>query len=282
MAGTNKVKDEPAADDKAAAEFASKKKLSDLDRKALAKLSEIRSAAPAETAPPAAAKQETKGDNSIEKESAFSSPTARHTVPPEIGSQYLQVGEKYYHPNNTKTPAFVDRGDKLETPSRAPKSATALVKIAESRGWEDLRVKGSEGFRREVWLEASVRGIHVDGYKPSELDKVELERRDTFMRDQNSVEVRSEAFQKLPPEEGTRRDPSLANAYAVVQAAKAFAKERIPDQVQQSAFVEATRAKVVTDLEAGRTTPTVNIRAVAPNRAVKQTRDLAQRRDQER
>ena len=334
-------------DDKTVAEFADKKKLSEVDRETLTKLAELRSAEPsvraeaklglgpdskareaellnsiapdpekariradierndaetfawvetqkkarqqraepAETAPIAAAaasKQEAKGDETIEKESTFSSPNARRTIPPEIGAQYLQVGEKYYNPNNTKTVAFVDRGDKLETPSSAPKTAEALVKIAESRGWEDLRVKGTEGFRREVWLEASVRGIHVDGYKPSELDKVELQRRDTFMRDQNSVEVRSEAFQKLPPEEGARRDPSLTNAYAVMQAAKAFAKERIPDQAQQSAFVESTRAKVVTDLEAGRTTPTVNIRAATANRETEQSRDLDQRRDRER
>lgn len=241
-------------------------------------------AAPSAPAPPTAspARPESRGDDTIEKESTFSSPNPRRVVPPEIGAQYLQVGEKYYNPNNTKTAAFVDRGDKLETPSSAPKTAEALVKIAEARGWEDLRVKGTEGFRREVWLEASVRGIHVDGYKPSEMDKAELERRDTFMRDQNSVEVRSEAFQKLSPEEGTRRDPSLANAYAVIQAAKAFAKERIPDKAQQSAFVESTQAKVVADLEAGHTTPTVNIRTAAPNREAEQSRDLDPRRDRER
>ena len=333
-------------DDKAVAEYTEKKKLSEVDRETMAKLSEMRRAEPealaeakstlgpdaglrepalvnaiasdadknriraevertdaetyawverqrklrvlraepAETEPIAAAvaRQEAKGDDSIEKESTFSSPNARRTIPPEIGSRYVQAGEKYYHPNNTKAVAFVDRGDKLETPSSAPKTAEALVKIAEARGWEDLRVKGTEGFRREVWLEASVRGIHVDGYKPSELDKVELERRDTFLRDRNSIEVRSEAFQKLSPEEGTRRDPTLANAYAVIQAAKAFAKERIADKAQQSAFIGSTQAKVVADLEAGRTTPTVNLRAAAPNREVEQPRNRDQRRDRER
>lgn len=242
---------------------------------------------PGTSAVPAAlaahARQEARGDDTIEKEATFSAPNARRAIPVEIGSRYQQIGDKFYHPNNTKVVAFVDRGDKLETPSSASKTAEALVRIAEARGWEDLRVRGTEGFRRKVWLEASVRGIHVDGYKPSELDKAELERRDTFLRDQNSVEVRSEAFQKLSPQEGTRRDPSLANAYAVIQAARAFAKERIPDPTQQTAFVESTRAKIVADLEAGRIIPTVNIRvARTAERNRQQSREAEQRQERER
>lgn len=241
------------------------------------------SVVPDTAAVPAPARQEPKGNESIEKEAAFSAPSARRSIPDEIGSKYQQIGEKFYHPNNTKVVAFVDRGDKLETPSSAPKTAETLVKIAEARGWEDLRVRGTEGFRREVWLEASVRGIHVDGYKPSELDKTELERRNSFMRDQNSIEVRSEAFQKLSPQEGTRRDPKLVNAYAFVQAAKAFAKERISDPTQQSAFVESTRAKIASDLAAGRPIPTVNIRVVrTAERDGQQPREFEQHRDRER
>ncbi|MET0413021.1 MAG: LPD7 domain-containing protein [Polyangiaceae bacterium] len=205
----------------------------------------IRAAAAASAAKPA-----DKGSEAVEREATFAAPSERKTaVPSEVESQYLRVGEKYYHSNNTKAVAFVDRGDKLETPSSAPKMAEALVKIAEARGWDEMRVKGTEGFRREVWLEASVRGIHVDGYKPSELDKAELERRNTFMRDQNSVEVRSEAFQKLNPEEGVRKDPTLASAYATEAAAKRFAEKMPPEN--RAAFVQSVREAVTHKLEQG-------------------------------
>ena len=121
--------------------------------------------------------------------------------------------------NNSKAVAFVDRGDKLETPSSAPQIAKSLVAIAEARVWDELRVKGTDGFRREVWLDASSKGIHVDGYKPSEVDKAELERRNAFTRDHNSVEKRSDVFLRSTPEEGVRQDPSLAGAYGAVRLA---------------------------------------------------------------
>ena len=304
------------ADDQAVAAFAEKKKLSEVDRETLAKLSEVRNAdretreqAKASLGPDArataemvnvlmaeaergrvraeverndaevhawverqkklrqqrsepieaealraaaasAAKAPEKAAEAVEREATFASPSERKTaVPSEVESQYLRVGEKYYHSNNSKAVAFVDRGDKLETPSSAPKMAEALVKIAEARGWEEMRVKGTEGFRREVWLEASVRGIHVDGYKPTELDKAELERRNTFMRDQNSIEVRSEAFQKLSPQEGVRKDPTLASAYATEAAAKKFAEKMAPEN--RAAFVQSVREAVTHKLEQG-------------------------------
>ena len=198
----------------------------------------------------AAKATETKSGDTIEREALFASPNARiKVVPSEIGSQFNQVGDKYFHQNNTKSVAFVDRGDKLETPSSAPQMAQSLVKIAEARGWDELKVRGTEGFRREVWLEASVRGIHVDGYKPSELDKVELEKRNTFMQDRNSVEVRSEAFQKLSPEDGVRRDPTLATAYGTEAAAKRLAERIHPES--RDAFVKSVKEAVTHKLESG-------------------------------
>ena len=198
----------------------------------------------------AAKSVEAKTGDTIEREAPFASPNVRiNVIPPEIGAQYSQVGDKFYHPNNTKTVAFVDRGDKLETPSSAPQMAQSLVKIAEARGWDDLKVKGTEGFRREVWLEASVRGIHVDGYQPSELDKLELEKRNTFMQDRNSVEVRSEAYQKLSPQDGVRRDPTLAAAYGTEAAAKLLAERMHPES--RGAFVQSVRTAVTHKLEAG-------------------------------
>lgn len=192
--------------------------------------------------------QRTRTDESIEKESTFASPNACATiVPPELGAKYVRAGDKFYHASNPKSVAFIDRGDRLDTPSSAPKMAETLVRIAEARGWEDLRVRGTEGFRREVWLEASVRGIHVDGYRPSELDKADLERRNTFTRDQNSIEVRSEAFQKLPPAEGARRDPTLAAAYGATAAAQLFAERLHPEN--RAAFVQSVRDDITHKLE---------------------------------
>jgi|GEM_PF-6233260 len=195
---------------------------------------------------------EARSDDTITRESPFASPNTKiRVVPAEIGSQFIKAGDKYYVPNNTKVVAFVDRGDKLETPSSAPQIAKSLVAIAEARGWDELRVKGTDGFRREVWLEASSRGIHVDGYKPSEIDKAELERRSAFTRDHNSIEKRSDVFKRSTPEEGVRQDPSLAGAYGAVRQAELMAEKHIDPQ-SRPGFVQSVRDKIAQKLDADR------------------------------
>lgn len=214
-----------------------------------------------QTAAVAPTSRAVEGAQTIERQGALASPNTAPAVPPEIGSQFTRDGDKYYH-QQSKAVAFVDRGDKLSTPASTPKMAEALVRVAEARGWDEVRVQGTEGFRREVWLEASSRGMHVDGYTPTDRDKSELEKRNAFTRDQNTIQVRSQAFKQLPPDQGVQRDPSLASAYALVQAAEAFAQAKLAEKDRHQ-FVTAIRAKVADDLQAGRPVPVVQIRTPA-------------------
>jgi hypothetical protein len=46
--------------------------------------------------------------------------------------------------------------------------------IAETRGWESITVSGSQNFKHQVWREASMKGMEVVGYKPTELEQAEL------------------------------------------------------------------------------------------------------------
>lgn len=216
----------------------------------------------AESIQPAKQKQPQAQDNaSIQREDALAAPSNyKLIVPPEIGSKYLQVGNKYHNPDSAKTVAFVDRGDKLQTASSNPQIADDLVKIADARGWQELKVTGTPAFRREVWLEASVRGIHVDGYKPTELDKAELERRSTFVREQNSIEVPSNAFRELPKEQALKKDPGLVNAFATIEAAKVFAQQKIADTVDQQKFVSSVQQEVGKKVDAGEKIPAVKLK----------------------
>jgi len=98
-------------------------------------------------------------------------------IPSDIENKYLRVGDKFFHPKNTNAAVFEDKGNKLETRSNSETVADELVRIAEARGWGDLKVSGSETFRREVWVEAAARGMQVNGYNPSEADLAELAKR---------------------------------------------------------------------------------------------------------
>ncbi len=127
-------------------------------------------------------------DNKVQSDEVFTATQdVKPPVPKEIEKQYLRVGDKYYHPKNADVLAFEDKGNKLETRSNSEQIAESMVRIAEARGWDEIKVSGSETFRREVWLEAASRGMHVKGYEPSEQDKAHLAKRSND-RQANNVE----------------------------------------------------------------------------------------------
>jgi hypothetical protein len=67
--------------------------------------------------------------------------------------------------------AFKVTADRFVTRLAAAEVIRDMVSVAQHRDWEALHVRGSAEFRREAWLEASARGIDVEGYQPTELDQ---------------------------------------------------------------------------------------------------------------
>ena len=128
---------------------------------------------------PQAATDTKASDNTVESDEIFTASQAyiKPLVPQDIEKRYLRVGGTFYHPKNTDLVAFEDKGNKLETRSNSEQIAESMVRIAEARGWDEIKVSGSETFRREVWLEAASRGMQVKGYTPSEQDKAQLAKR---------------------------------------------------------------------------------------------------------
>jgi len=85
-----------------------------------------------------------------------------------------------YLTRGADTEAFMDHGSHIHILTREPaeqkQSIQAAIEIAKERGWRELEVTGTEDFRRQVWMEASLAGIQVRGYVPTPEDKVELEK----------------------------------------------------------------------------------------------------------
>jgi putative DNA primase/helicase len=86
----------------------------------------------------------------------------------------VQIKGEYFFPDGAK--AFTDRGDRLTTQSENTEVVRSLITIAVSRGWGEVRVRGSERFRREAWAAAQTVGIEIRGYKPSEFEQSRLAR----------------------------------------------------------------------------------------------------------
>jgi Large polyvalent protein-associated domain 7 len=91
--------------------------------------------------------------------------------------------------------AFKVTDARLVTRLAAAEVIRDMVSVAQHRQWESLQVRGSVEFRREAWLEAGARGLEVQGYQPTELDRQTLaDRREVWDRTHSGtpeVEARS-------------------------------------------------------------------------------------------
>jgi len=88
-----------------------------------------------------------------------------------VEGRFFQKGKtSFFDREDTKVPAFVDNGKSLATSRDDQRTVADMVAMAKSKNWDVLNVKGTEEFRRQAWLEASVQGLEVKGYKPKEAD----------------------------------------------------------------------------------------------------------------
>ncbi len=91
----------------------------------------------------------------------------------EMGAHLL----RYTAPDNPKTVLFEDKGKSIHTARDDKQTIQDMLDIAKAKGWDSIKISGSQEFRKEMWLEAESRGIATKGYKPSPEDLMMLERK---------------------------------------------------------------------------------------------------------
>jgi hypothetical protein len=90
-------------------------------------------------------------------------------MPDEIRERFIGIGANYYFPDGVT--AFTDHGTKLSTRSENTEVVRSLVAIAQARGWGEIKVTGTERFRKEAWFAARIAGLEVRGYTPTEFEQ---------------------------------------------------------------------------------------------------------------
>jgi hypothetical protein len=96
---------------------------------------------------------------------------AKEFVPPEhLRKRFLQVDDKYYFRHEDNKLAFRDHGNRIATPHDDAVVALSMIQLAEAKGWQSVNLKGSNEFKREAWLQASLKGMEVKGYSPRDVD----------------------------------------------------------------------------------------------------------------
>jgi hypothetical protein len=94
------------------------------------------------------------------------------TVPQSVRDRFVQEGNRFYFPDGA--PAFKDLGRKLTTASENTQLVHSLIEIAQSRGWTEVTVTGTDRFRQEAWRQARLAGLSVRGYRPNEDERAQL------------------------------------------------------------------------------------------------------------
>ena len=162
-------------------------------------------------------------------------------VPDGVADRFLKIEDKFYF--SDKTLAFVDKGTKLKSESNNVEVVRSLVAIAEARDWQALSVTGTKDFRREVWREASMRGIDVRGYEPSEVERAELRKaiekrygpnemsREAPTRDMNTATAAAQA------QGATASSAPAAGPQATADRPSASANEQKRDDVRAGVTV---------------------------------------------
>lgn len=107
------------------------------------------------------------------REKAGESRSAR--VPDSVHERFIQIGDNFYFPDGTE--AFRREQNRLTTRSENAIVIQSMVAVAREESVKGVvEVGGTDFFKKEVWFAASLVGLRVDGYQPTEFERERLVR----------------------------------------------------------------------------------------------------------
>ena len=137
----------------------------------------------------------------------------RHGYPEEVEKHYYVREEKngeqhrVFYDHKAEREMFVDNGERLRSKQFDAHGVRIMIETAAHRDWTSIDVTGSAEFRREAWIEAQAHGITAKGYKPTELDWQEVERREqTYLKNEISNSDRDLNKNQEPNREAGREN----------------------------------------------------------------------------
>ncbi|MBM7070609.1 hypothetical protein JQC92_00935 [Shewanella sp. 202IG2-18] len=160
--------------------------------------------------------------------------------PEHINQHYLAVDNKYYFSNRPKTLAFIDKGNKLQTKLSHAQVIGDLLSIAKQRNWQEIRLSGTKAFKQQAWLNASVQGMRVRGYRPNEDEIKQLNA--LKMKEGSKSAMPQEATPINQIESVIDDNKKSLDKTSVLQSAQEFCKA-LPVEAQQR-FLDKVKTKL--------------------------------------
>ncbi len=137
--------------------------------------------------------------------------------PDAIRKRYLARAGQYFFRDRNNALAFEDKGARIATRNEDPVVAASMIELAMAKGWTDIKVSGSESFRRSVWLEAAKQGLPIRGYQPKPQDELNLQ--ESLAKEPMKVKAtdpglsKSRAFAEQTSEDALKTYPELKVVY---------------------------------------------------------------------
>ena len=162
--------------------------------------------------------------------------------------RFLQADNQFYFrgPGEADKVAFADHGKRLTTEHEDPHVIHGMVLRAQAKGWTSLHVRGSDTFKAEAWMSATMVGIEVQGYQPREIDRARLaERRGETSKNQPKHRGESVA----PRDHSTSRreqqpDPLTAAQHIAINTLQTILRERGDSPAMIAAALEEATARL--------------------------------------
>lgn len=166
---------------------------------------------------------------------------ANKGLPPEWRDRLLPNRNEFVLRDEPKVAVFSVSADTLKTRLNDPEVAKLLAATADERGWSRIQVKGTETFRREVWIEATARGVDTKGFQPSEVDFHEASLRSRNFQGRNQVKADRQAIENLEPGTMARRNEQHRMVAAAVGATHAHLRDKVSNSSDQRVIEQAVR-----------------------------------------
>lgn len=149
-------------------------------------------------------------------------------IPKTLLNKYHLVDHKFHYRNDPDKVAFEDSGKTLKTDTNDKEIAKSMVELAEAKKWESIKVKGTEEFKRTVWLEASLKGMQVKGYEPKDVDIAMLnELKKPEKEVKNSIEQVEDRQKEIPLKKDVPLTDKTVLEKPLTQTAEEVRQEKI-------------------------------------------------------
>lgn len=160
---------------------------------------------------------------------------------------------RYYADYQQKQEVMRADPKRISTKLDDKQTVSAMLDLAQSRGWDTVRVKGTADFQREAWVQAQVRGMKAEGYRPTATDEQEAARRKAAVAPIQASPVQAPATTPkaiestapagaAAPKDTAKVTNSLTASAQIEKAEAAHAKAVVAPQPRRAAAARRTAA----------------------------------------